>query len=264
MKQAFNLSILLLISAVLCSKNMALPGDSLVWKKLSESGYTIYYTAVDSNEVKSIGVNLKSGIEHIASFFNHKFQDTFKVYVFPDRSSLDGQWRRDWNDPTFKSECWMIASGIAHRLDILSPNSWKKEACDHNASDTAEIKEVIWHELVHVFHGQHNPDHTFSYIEKLDWLVEGVATYVSGQLDDKRIQPVRQMIIDNKIPSSLDDLWKGQNKYGLSGSLVAFIDRKYGRQKVFELLNHVNKQNALKNLAISENQLLSDWKSSIE
>jgi hypothetical protein len=158
----------------------------------------------------------------------------------------------------------MIASGVADRLDLLSPEAWASEACDHNANDSTEIRHVIWHELVHVFHGQHNPDHTFSYIEKLDWLVEGIATYVSGQLDEKRIQPVRQMLVNNKTPSSLDEFWKGQNKYGLSGSIVAFIDNKYGRKKVFELLNQTNKQNVLKNLAVSEDQLLSDWKASIK
>jgi hypothetical protein len=264
MKQGFNVSILLLLSTVLFSKNTALPGDSLVWKKLSESGYTIYYTAIDNDEVKRISVYLKSGIGEITRFFNHKFQDTFSVYVFPDRSSLDKQWQKDWGDPAFRSQCWMIASGVADRLDLLSPEAWASEACDHNANDSTEIRHVIWHELVHVFHGQHNPDHTFSYIEKLDWLVEGIATYVSGQLDEKRIQPVRQMLVNNKTPSSLDEFWKGQNKYGLSGSIVAFIDNKYGRKKVFELLNQTNKQNVLKNLAVSEDQLLSDWKASIK
>jgi hypothetical protein len=81
----------------------------------------------------------------------------------------------------------MIASGVGHRLDILSPNAWAKEACDHNANDSTEIRKVIWHELVHVFHGQYNPDHTFNYIEKLDWLVEGTATFVSGTVGYKEI-----------------------------------------------------------------------------
>lgn len=264
MKRSFSLSILLLMSTILFSKNSSLPTDSLDWKKLSGNRYTVYYTATDQDEVKKLSVYLQSGIDHITRFFDRQFQDTFNVYIFPDRSSLDKQWQKDWSDPTFKSQCWMIASGVAHRLDILSPNAWASEACDHNATDSTEIRQVIWHELVHVFHGQYNPDHTFSYIEKLDWLVEGVATYVSGQLDEKRYQPVRQMIIDNKAPASLDEFWKGQNKYGLSGSMVAFIDHKYGRKKLLELLQLTNKIKALASLTISEPQLLSEWRRSFK
>ena len=264
MKQGASLTILLLVNMVLFSKNAASPGDSLTWNKITESGYAIYHTTADNEEAKKINVYLKSGINHIAGFFNHVFQDTFNVYIFPDRSSLDKQWQKDWSDPNFKSECWMIASGMGHRLDILSPVAWASEACEHTANDSTEIRQVIWHELVHVFHGQQNPDHTFSSIEKLDWLVEGLATYVSGQLDEKRYQPVRQMIIDNKTPASLDGFWKGQNKYGLSGSMISFIDKKYGRKKVFELLNETKKQNALKDLAVSEEELLSDWRNSFK
>ena len=263
-KQGFTLSLLLLVSTVLFSKNTVLSTDSLAWKKLRGSGYNVYYTSVDHDEVKKLNAYLQSGIDHITRFFNHQFQDTFNVYIFPDRSSLDRQWQKDWSDTTFKSECWMIASGVAHRLDILSPTAWASEACDHNATDSTEIRQVIWHELVHVLHGQYNPDHTFSYIEKLDWLVEGVATYVSGQLDEKRYQPVRQMIIDNKTPASLDEFWKGQNKYGLSGSMVAFIDQKYGRKKLLELLQLTNKIKALESLTISEAQLLSEWRRSFK
>jgi hypothetical protein len=154
----------------------------------------------------------------------------------------------------------MIASGVAHRLDILSPNAWTKEACEHNAKDSMEVRKVIWHELTHVFHGQHNPDHTFSYIEKLDWLVEGVATFVSGQLDEKRLQRIRKMLSENKTPSSLDDFWKGHEKYGLSGSIVAFIDKKYGRENLFELLKLTSKQNVLRALRLLEEQLINDWR----
>ena len=236
--------------------------DSLLWKKSIQKGYTVYYTTDDENQLKKLNTYLESGINNIVTFFGNAFQDTFNVYIFPDRLSLDKQWQQDWGDPKFRSECWMVASGVGHRLDILSPNAWNKEACDHNANDSTEIRQVIWHELIHVFHGQNNPDHTFSYIEKLDWLVEGVATFVSGQLDEKRLQRIKQMINDDRTPSSLDNFWKGQEKYGLSGSIVAYINKAYGREKLFHLLKFTNKQEALKFLGLSEEQLLKAWKNS--
>jgi hypothetical protein len=264
MKQRFGLSILILISTIVIANDSTTADDSTAWKRIVKKGYNIYYTGDDEDRVKKITTYIQSGIDHIRNSFRHSFRDTFDVYVFPERSSLDKQWQKDWNDPTFKSECWIIASGVAHRLDLLSPNAWQKEACDHNANDSAEIRQVIWHELVHVFHGQYNPDHTFNYIEKLDWLVEGTATFISGQLDEERLKRVRQMIADKKTPPTLDDFWKGQEKYGLSGSMVAFIDKNYGRKKLFELLQQTNKTKALEALAISETQLLSEWRKSFE
>ena len=254
--------IFLLITSVISCAALANSKDSTIWNRIEKDQYILYYTQSDKGIAATIDKNLQSGLKHITEFFQQPFLNKFNVYVFPDRSSLDKQWQKDWGDSTFQSQCWMIASGVAHRLDILSPNAWTKEACDHNANDPVEIRQVIWHELVHVFHGQYNPDHTFSYIEKLDWLVEGVATFVSGQLDDKRSQRVKQLVNENKTPTTLDDFWKGQEKYGLSGSMIGFIDKKYGRQKLFELLKQTNKEAALKFLGISEMQLITDWKNS--
>ena len=261
-----NLSLLFIwMLPVIISANPHNSKKSLVeWDSLVRKEYTLHYTNADKDKIISIDDELQSGFKHIVDFFHHSFINKFDVYIFPGRTLMDKQWQKDWGDSTFQSQCWMVASGVGHRLDILSPNVWKKEACDHNANDSTEIRQIIRHELVHVFHGQYNPDHTFNYIEKLDWLVEGVATFVSGQLDAKRLQRIKQIISEGKAPLSLDSFWKGQEKYGLSGSMVAYIDNKYGRNKSFELLKQTNKEIALKSLGISETQLLADWKNSFQ
>ena len=46
--------------------------------------------------------------------------------------------------------------------------------------------------------------------------------------------------------------------------MVAYIDNKYGRNTLFELLRQTNKEAALKSLDISETQLLADWKNSFQ
>jgi len=247
-------------SAKPCNSTKNLPD----WDSIVKKEYTLHYTTADKDKIESINNDLQSGLKHIADFFHHSFLNRIDVYIFPNRALLDKQWQKDWGDSTFQSQCWMIASGVAHRLDMLSLNAWTKEACEHNANDSIEIRQVIWHELVHIFHGQYNPDHTFNYIEKLDWLVEGVATSVSGQLDEKRSQRIKQLIKENKVPSTLDNFWKGQEKYGLSGSMVGYINNKYGRDKLFELLKYTNKETVLQSLGISEMQLLADWKSSFQ
>jgi len=255
--------LLLLLCSVSCARSFAGVTDSLEWKELAREKYTLHYISADQNIINKIDNDLQSGLKKIVEYFHHSFLDKFNVYIFPDRGFLDKQWQKDWGDSSFQSQCWMIASGVAHRLDLLSPNMWAKQACDHNGNDSTEVRQVIWHELVHVFHGQYNPDHTFSYIEKLDWLVEGVATFVSGQLDERRLQRIKQLVKENKTPSTLDIFWKGQEKYGLSGSMVAYIDKTHGREKLFALLKFTNKQDALKFLGLSEEELIKRWKDSL-
>lgn len=262
MKQTFTY-LLLLFYSVSFAGSFSGVNDSIEWRELARDQYTLHYTLADQNTIKKIDSYIQSGVEYIVDYFHHSFINKFDVYIFPNRTLMDKQWQKDWGDSNFQSQCWMIASGVAHRLDMLSPNAWPKEACDHNANDSTEIRQVIWHELVHVFHGQYNPDHTFNHIEGLDWLVEGLATYVSGQLDEKRLQRVKQLSKEDKSPSILENFWKGQEKYGLSGSMVNYIDKTFGREKLSALLKFTNKQDALKFLGLSEEQLINNWKASM-
>lgn len=262
MKQTFT-HLLLLLCSVSFARGFTGVNDSIQWKELARDKYILHYTLADQDMIKTIDGYLQSGLNYIDDYFHHSFTSKFDVYIFPSRTLMDKQWQKEWGDSTFQSQCWMIASGVAHRLDMLSPNAWAKEACDHNGGDSTEVRQVIWHELVHVFHGQYNPDHTFNNIEKLDWLVEGLATYVSGQLDEKRLKRIKQLIKENKTPSSLENFWKGQEKYGLSGSMVNYIDKIFGRENLFALLKFTNKQDALKFLDLSEEQLVKNWQDSL-
>ena len=59
---------------------------------------------------------------------------------------------------------------------------------------------MITHELIHVYHGQLNVSPDFSNTEGIDWFIEGLATYASGQCDSMRISEVKVAIENNKIP----------------------------------------------------------------
>lgn len=252
-----------IVLQVLFTKVSAHGTDTSCWQLMPRDAYTIHYTHPDINRITQLENNFVSGYNHIVDLFNHSYPAKFDIYIFPDRISLNSQWQKDWNDPGFQSQCWMIASGVSQRLDMLSPNAWAKDACDHNGEDSVETRKVTWHEMVHVYHGQYNPDHTFNNIEKLDWLVEGIATYISGQLDEKRLNRVKQSAAADKTPSTLDDFWKGSDKYGLSGTMVGYIDKHYGRKKLFELLKFTKKQEVLDYLAVTEKELISNWKKSL-
>jgi hypothetical protein len=253
----FLLSLLFIFST-----SIVYAGDSLSWIKKESSFFTLHYTSADSTIVNNIQRNLWEGNKTIAIYFSQSFAKKFDVYVFPNRKELDEQWSKDWAGAGFKSQCWMVASGVANRLDLLSPLSWKQETCDHNPNDSIEIQKIIAHELVHVFHAQQNPRSNFDGMDDLSWLVEGLATFVSGQLTNEKLNKVRTQLIQ-KIPAKLSELWTGADKYGRVGSFMQFLDQKYGKEKILKLLSFTDLSSILEFLHTDEASLITEWKNKI-
>ena len=230
------------------------------WITEKHKHYFLKYCPVDKQNAKEYATLIDNGMLSVQSFFDGNYSNNFEVKIHPDRISLDTQWQADWKMPDFKSECWMVASGVANRLDMISPKLWDAESCEHVYSEKLKTQQLITHELVHVYHGQRNASPDFSDVSGIDWFVEGLATYASGQCDSAKIGEIKKAVLDNKYPASLDEFWTGRLKYGLSGSIVLFIDRKYGRTKLKELLKFNKKADLLTSLNISEPELLTDWK----
>jgi len=235
-------------------------GDPEVWSSLPSINFDVSYTGRDSSLVTGLGSAATAAHLAVRSFFGHPFTSRFDIFLLPDRQSTDRQWQRAWGDSTFQSECWMVAGGVADRLDILSPRVWKTEACDHDPADSTGFRRLLTHEIVHVFHGQHNPRPTFDGLDSLSWFIEGVATYASGQLDDRRLAEARSLIREGKDPRSLGTFWTGKARYGMAGSLALFIDKIYGRPVLFDLLAFKEQAAMLKLLGVSEDSLVASWK----
>jgi hypothetical protein len=229
------------------------------WESEKHTGFTLYYSGDDGSETKRYVTMLERGIASVKFFMRDNFKNEFSVYVHPSRNDLDEQWKKDWKMPEFRSECWMVASGVATKLDLLSPLRWKKEACEHDYADKDATQKVITHELFHIYHAQKNPSPDFSETQGIDWFVEGFATYASGQCDNERLKEVKMAVQNEKVPAALDDFWKGKMKYGLSGSMVMYLDHKYGRDKLKQLLIYQTKTEILGSLKISETDLLKEW-----
>jgi hypothetical protein len=230
------------------------------WITEKHNGYSLFYTSSDKPNKKEYNKLIENGVTSVKVFFNTPYSNEFNVYIHPNRKSLDSTWQKDWNMPDFKSECWMVASGVSTKLNVISPKLWDKEACEHIYSQTIHTQQLITHELVHVYHGQQNISPDFSNVEGIDWFVEGLATFASGQCDSIRMKEVKKAINENKIPKGLDDFWTGKIKYGLSGSVVLFIDHKYGRSKLKEILKSNKKSEILSMLKTTEPELLEEWK----
>lgn len=230
-----------------------------VWMTESCAGFTLHYTAHDQGRVPEYRRLVETGVRDVGTFFDAPFRNEFDVFIHPDRLSMDTTWQQAWGMPGFRSECWMVASGVADRLDLLSPAIWTSAACEHDAADSLRTRQLITHELVHVFHGQRNASPDFSTVDGLDWFVEGLATYASGQCDSLRLAGVRQAVSDGTIPASLDDFWTGKLRYGLSGSVVMTIDRTYGREILEALLPLSRRSDVLDLLNTTEGGLLERW-----
>lgn len=233
------------------------------WKIAKNRRYDIYYQKTEKQDLKTCRRLFESAADSVEAFFGQKFVKKFDVRIHPNRASLDAQWQAYLKMPDFKSECWMVASGDANHFDLLAPRNWKTESCEHDWSDQKAVRRLFAHEMMHVFHGQYNASPDFSDVQQLDWFVEGLATYASGQCDRARLAEVQQAVTAGKIPPTLDQFWTGKLRYGLSGSVVMYLDHKYGRQKLLELLPLNNKKNLLERLGISEKELMDGWRAFI-
>ena len=230
------------------------------WITEDHGQYKLFYQEEDLGNITDYKRFIDGGIIAVDAFFTDSFRYKFDIYVHPHRSSLDSQWQKDWKMPTFKSECWMVASGTGNKLGMVSPVVWEKEACEHRYSDKVHTQQILTHELVHVFHGQYNISPGFDETYGIDWFVEGLAGYASGQCDKIQLSDVKKLILENKAPSALDSFWTGRFRYAQSGSMVLYIDRKYGRTLLKQLLKFNKKTDILAALKVTEEDLIRGWK----
>lgn len=234
------------------------------WIKEAHNTFDIFYTKQDSVLAYSTVNMINKGEKTVTNYFDHPLKHKFSVYIFPSRHDLDLQWQHDYGDTSIRSECWMVASGVGDVLQILSPRTWKTEACEHDPADSAFMQKLIAHELVHVFHGQYNPVHDFTGLDSLAWLIEGVATFVSGQLDESKMQQVKQLFAARKEPTHLKFFWTGNARYALAGSIMKFIADRYGKEKLFELLSQTDQRVILQMLNTTEEEFVTQWKQSLQ
>jgi hypothetical protein len=59
---------------------------------------------------------------------------------------------------------------------------------------------------------------------------------------------------------TLDNFWTGSLKYGLSGSMVNYIDVKFGRIKLISLLKFDKKNELLQSLGVTKQELVEGWR----
>ena len=63
----------------------------------------------------------------------------------------------------------------------------------------------------------------------MGWFVEGLAVYASEQRQRSHRNAARDAIAAGKAPKRLAEAWSGRYRYGVSGSVVEFVDRRDGQ-----------------------------------
>jgi hypothetical protein len=212
----------------------------------------------DDEIARTIEADASEGVRRIEEYFGAEaFVSPPRVRVFPGRAELDAYVREAWG--LEGTECWMVGAAEEEALILLSPRVWREEACDHDPGDPNHVRDLVAHELVHVYHMQRNPTRAFESVEGLDWFVEGLATLVSGQYERFHVERAREAVASGAAPAQLADAWSGRYRYGVSGSLVAYVETRVGKGGVARLLTATRLDEALSAVGDTEAEFLAAW-----
>ena len=234
------------------------------WLTLDAGGRSIRAVRADSLMALFAGEAIQDGEVLATAFLGTGPLQPFAIGVYPDRATLTEHWRAAWQLPSFQPECWMIAAAWAAELDLLSPRSWRLDACGHDAGNLTHVRNVLAHEVVHVLHGQVGQHTGFGTMLNAQWFTEGVATYVSGMLDVDYAGVVESRIAAGFAPLTLAEVWSDQDNYPLSASIVRYIDRQYGRAVLRDLLPARSTAAILSRLGVTESDLIAAWRADTE
>lgn len=210
-----------------------------------------------ANEIRD---DARGSMQQIESFFGAAFPEPVHFKVVADRAGFDDAVAKYGLSP---SQCWMVGMGTADLMVVLSPQAWTKQACEHDAKDLESTRLLVKHELIHVYHEQFNPSRDFTGVDDLDWFIEGLAVFGSGQLTKDRLDPMRSAVAQGPTPASLSKVWTGPDRYAFAGSLVEYVDAKWGRTTTVRLLKARSTAEALAILGTNEKALVDGWRDSV-
>lgn len=237
--------------------------DAALSERAEIDGVVIMFAPADAVLAETLGPVIKEQVSKVEEFFGEPFAAPYVVRIFPDRAALDHHWASTWGGEGFRGQCWMVASGVADELAMLSPRMWKEQACEHDSDDPIHVARIIAHELAHVYHGQRYTTPDFEGMDDLGWFAEGVAVLVSGQLDDERRAQAKEAIEAGVALTQLEDAWSGQYRYAVGGTLAEFVYQRLGREGLLAALSYEKLPELLEALKMSADEVLAAWKKSM-
>ncbi len=252
----------ILASALAGCTSLSDPTPQLEWIRAPSIGFgfTLEVTEPDRDRIEFF---LDSGIQgrgEVQEFFARSFLLDYVIRLFPDRASLSAYWRDIWRAQGLDG-C-SIAAARQREVTFLSPGAWKTDGCGQNPNQAGHVRAILTHELVHVLHEQWNPG-LGRVAEIMPWFVEGLAVYASGQLRNEYASAAREVVTAGNSPMHLADIWTSGSRYGLAGSVVAYLDQLIGRPALANLLTARNNAEVLAAVGLSEQDFLAGWRAAV-
>ena len=197
-------------------------------------------------------------LSDVETYFHHPMPEQFGVQVYDTHLEMEQAAQQKWS--VGELPCWAVAMGSGSGLMIIDPQHWPREACEH-ADDTEEdVRGIIRHELVHVYHGQRNADHEFMQSDDIGWFVEGVAVLASRQFTEARHQQARREALEGREPAQLTEAWSGPARYAVAGSMAAFVEQRVRREGLCGLLGARDNATILSAAGFAdEDEFLEAW-----
>ena len=157
-------------------------------------------------------------LDELGEFFQFRWiKNRPRVFILPDRATMNELKGREVPP-------WIVAWTGKTDIYILEPESYGKSS-GHTYTPENYL-QTLKHELVHCF-----TNVVTGFAQEPLWLIEGLAIYLSGQLNQKkRPEKLRRFLQQQK--DHRDD----PNIYAESGFAVEFLIEKYGQEKLLTLL----------------------------
>jgi hypothetical protein len=223
-----------LVGGIECASGSAVGAGATEWITRTADGLVVQTTEADASIADNLLARTVNARRADAEFLGLTFPRTVTLVFYPDRPTFEAFWRD--SVPGFQPQCWMIGRTIGSRIDILSPRTWPTQSCGHAGNDF-EVDQVIAHELVHALHAQVNAQPDVNIAADTKWFNEGVAVFVSGQLDVASRARVADSVRAGYTPARLAAVLQHADGYALAGSMVAYVDATRGRATTRRMLS---------------------------
>lgn len=211
-------------------------------KELYGKSVIVYYQSGDEKGAKEVFNILEKTSDEIRRKLKFKNEKPTEVYVYMNQYSL---WIRKYGLITvLAAPKWFVGDNKGDKVLMISPYTNVK------GNDHDNILSVATHELVHTIIYQVYPKLSY-------WNNNGAATFLAKQ------SPKRGFVNFQNIPTIDDMKNEDEKKFGNIGgyqysyTYIEFLDKKYGWDKVLELIKGVKTYNEI--FSKSEQEIYDEW-----
>lgn len=164
---------------------------------------------------------LKDYIKELNNFFEVNWvRNTPNIFIVKDRRTINDLLGRE-------TPGWLVGWSNEKDIYLLDKENFENES--NHKFNPKEYDLLLKHELVHCFCNIFYPE-----LKRPLWLTEGLALFLSGQNKTQDIPKKLEHFIDYFEAG-------GEHLYDESGFAVEILVRKYGKDRLFQLLREIKR-----------------------